>query len=163
MKTLLIVWHSRTGGTQHMVQAAADAAKANGEVRVVCLPADAAELTHLLDAGAYLFAAPENLAALSGCMKEFFDRLYYPALGQLEGRPYALMVCAGSDGSAAARQMQRICTGWRLREVAPALIVCTHAQSPEAIAAPKALTNTDLARCAQLGETLSVGLASGIF
>lgn len=73
------------------------------------------------------------------------------------------MLCAGSDGSAAARQMQRICTGWRLREVAPALIVCTHAQSPEAIAAPKTLTDTDLARCAQLGETLSAGLASGIF
>ena len=60
---------------------------------------------------------------MAGLMKDFFDRCYYPALGRIEGRPYAVMVCAGSDGSGAARQIERICTGWRLKAVAPALIV----------------------------------------
>ena len=83
----------------------------------------------LLSAQGYIFAAPENLAALSGMMKEFYDRCYYPVLGKLEGRPYAQMICAGSDGENAARQTARIATGWRLREVQPPLIVCTHAQT----------------------------------
>ena len=96
-------------------------------------------------------------------MKDFFDRSYYPVLGQLNGRPYALMVCAGSDGNSAARQLERIATGWRLSRVAPALIVCTHAQTPEAILAPKTIPADELQRCAELGQALAHGLAMGIF
>jgi multimeric flavodoxin WrbA len=100
---------------------------------------------------------------MAGLMKDFFDRCYYPALGRIEGRPYAAMVCAGSDGSGAARQIERICTGWRLRAVAPALIVCTHAQTPEAILAPKRIAPDELARCSELGEALAGGLALGVY
>jgi multimeric flavodoxin WrbA len=117
----------------------------------------------VLAADGYVFATPENLAAMSGLMKDFFDRTYYPALGRIEGRPYAALVCAGSDGRNAARQIERICTGWRLRAVAEPLIVCTHAQTPEAILAPKAIGAEDLGRCGELGATLAAGLAMGIF
>ena len=74
----------------------------------------------LLAASGYLFIGPENLAALSGAMKEMFDRCYYPCLGKLEGRPYATIICAGSDGENAQRQLDRIATGWRLKRVAEA-------------------------------------------
>ncbi|MGE0416730.1 MAG: hypothetical protein AB7O80_07985, partial [Acetobacteraceae bacterium] len=104
-----------------------------------------------------------NLAALSGVMKDFFDRCYYPVLERLNGRPYATMICAGSDGENAARQIARIATGWRLRAVADPLIICTHAQTPEAILAPKTIPPADLARCAELGGALAAGLAAGIF
>lgn len=70
----------------------------------------------LLAASGYLFACPETLAAMSDLMKDFFDRCYYSALEQLQGRPYAMLICAGSDGSNAARQIERIATGWRLRQ-----------------------------------------------
>lgn len=163
MKTLLIVWHSRTGGTEQMVNAAAQAARAESEINVQCKSAAQASAADVLQAEGYLFAAPENLAALSGPMKDFFDRTYYPVLDRINGRPYALMVCAGSDGSGALRQMQRICTGWRLREVAPGLIVNTDAQSAEKILAPKKVTEADLQRCAQLGAALAAGLAAGMF
>jgi hypothetical protein len=73
------------------------------------------------------------------------------------------MICAGSDGSNAARQIERICTGWRLKPCAQSLIVCTHAQTPEAILAPKRLSETDAQRCAELGATLAAGLALGVF
>jgi hypothetical protein len=73
------------------------------------------------------------------------------------------LVCAGSDGRNAARQIERIATGWRLRPVADALIVCTHAQTPEAILSPKTITAADLARCQELGATLAAGLAMGVF
>jgi hypothetical protein len=96
-------------------------------------------------------------------MKDFFDRCYYAALGRIEGRPHALMICAGSDGTNAARQMGRIATGWRLRAVAGPLIVCTRAQTPEAILAPKVIAAADLARCAELGAMLAAGMEIGVF
>ena len=96
-------------------------------------------------------------------MKDFFDRSYYGALGRIEGRPYALLVCAGSDGSNAVRQVERIATGWRLRKVAQSRIVCTHAQTPEAIQAPKQITAADLLACEEAGEALGSGLVMGVF
>jgi multimeric flavodoxin WrbA len=100
---------------------------------------------------------------MSGLMKDFFDRSYNAALDRVNGRPYACMVCAGSDGHGAARQLERICTGWRLRAAAPALIVCTHAQTPEAILAPKRIGEQDLERCKELGAALAGGIAMGVF
>ena len=117
----------------------------------------------MLAADGYVFATPENLAAMSGQLKDFFDRTYYAALDQVNGRPYASLICAGSDGSNAARQVERIATGWRLKAVAEPLIVCTHAQTPEAILAPKHIGADDLERCRSLGEALAAGLALGVF
>ncbi len=161
-KTLLIVFHSMTGGTRQMAQAAARAAEGEG-VRIRLLEARDAAADDVLAADAYLFATPENLAAMAGMMKDFFDRTYYAALGRIEGRAYALMVCAGSDGSNAVRQVARIATGWRLRSVAEPIIVCTRAQTPEAILAPKTIGAEDVARCEELGATLAAGLAMGVF
>ncbi len=161
MRTLLIVWHSMTGGTVQMAEAAAQAASTDVTVRL--LRAAEAGPDDLLAADGYLFATPENLAAMAGVMKDFFDRTYYPALDRLNGRAYASLICAGSDGTNAARQIARIGTGWRLRAVAEPLIVCTRAQTPEAILAPKIIPPGDLARCAELGAMMAAGLAMGVF
>ena len=132
-KTLLIVHHSRTGGSLQMAQAAQRAAAAAEDgVQVRFMQASEAAPADLLGADGYLFACPENLAAIAGLMKDFFDRCYYPVLDRIQGRPYAALICAGSDGSNAARQLERIATGWRLKRVAPTLIVCTHAQTARA-------------------------------
>ncbi|HVS76184.1 MAG TPA: NAD(P)H-dependent oxidoreductase [Steroidobacteraceae bacterium] len=163
MKSVLIVHHSVTGGTLQMARAAAEGARREPDVAVRLETASAAGAQALLDADGYLFASPENLAAMSGLMKDFFDRTYYAALDRIQGRPYAILVCAGSDGTNAARQMERIATGWRLRAVAPPLIVCTHAQTPATILAPKQIGAADLARCEELGATLAAGLSLGIF
>jgi multimeric flavodoxin WrbA len=163
VKTLLIVWHSRTGGTRQMAEAAAQGARTEAGVDVHLLAAPDANGPDLLAADGYIFASPENLAALAGTMKEFFDRTYYAALDRINGRPYATLICAGSDGENAARQIARIVTGWRLRAVADPLIVCTHAQTAEAILAPKQIDADDLGRCKEIGATLAAGLAAGIF
>ena len=163
MKTLLIVFHSLTGGTRQMAEAAARGAQSEASVRVRLLTADAADGGDMLAADGYLFATPENLAALAGRMKDFFDRAYYPAFERINGRPYASLICAGSDGTNAVRQIARIATGWRLRAIAEPIIVCTHAQTPEAILGPKAIAPSDLARCSELGAAMATGLAEGIF
>jgi flavodoxin len=158
---LLIIWHSATGGSEAMAQAALSGA--GGAVTVTCKRASDTSADDVRAADGYLFVCPENLASMAGVMKDFFDRAYYPALGRIEGRPYAMMICAGSDGEGAARQIARIATGWRLRAVAEPLIICTHAQTSEAILAPKVIAEADLAKCHALGAALAQGLAMGIF
>ena len=132
-----------TGGTLQMAQAAATGARSEPALRVSLLRAEDAQPTDVLDASGYIFATPENLAAMSGKMKDFFDRTYYAALDRLNGKPYATLICAGSDGRNAAQQIERIATGWRLR--------------------PKRIAEQDLKQCEELGATLASGIALGIF
>ena len=163
MKQLLIVWHSRTGAAQAMAEAAARGARTELDIAVRLVTAEAASVEDLLTADGYIFAGPENLAALSGELKAFFDRTYYGALDRLSGRPYAHLIAAGSDGSGAARQLARIAVGWRLKPMAEPVILCTQAQTADAIMAPKRLTDTDLASSAELGAAMAAGLALGVF
>lgn len=163
MKTLLIVFHSLTGGTRQMAEAAAAGASTEPAVVVRLLPAGQAGPDDVLGADAYIFATPENLASMAGQIKDFFDRSYYPALDRINGRPYVTLICAGSDGASAARQIARIVTGWRLRAVADPVIVRTGAQTAEAILAPKTIKASDLQACRDVGEALANGVAAGIF
>lgn len=156
---LLIIWHSRTGASEALARAAAQGA---GPPASIMRASDVVP-QHLLDAGALLFVCPENLAALSGEMKEMFDRNYYPVLGQIEGKAYATIIAAGSDGEGAQRQLERIATGWRLRRVADPLIIVTHAQTAQEIEAPKSLAPDRLLLAQELGASLAQGLELGIF
>lgn len=162
-KTLLLVYHSWTGATEQMIHAVAHGATGEPDIDVRLLRAPEAGPDDLLAADGYVFATPENLAAIAGLMKDFFDRSYYGALDRINGRPYAAVICAGSDGSNAARQIARIATGWRLRDIAPPLIVCTHAQTQEDILAPKHVPADELTKGEELGAAFAAGLAMGAF
>ena len=163
MKKLLIVYYSFTGGTAKMVSASAEAAHLESGTQVLISRAEDCEPRDMLQADGYIFATPENLAAIAGVMKAFFDRCYYPLLGKIEGRPYAAMICAGSDGENARHQVERIATGWRLKKIIDTPVICTHAQTETEILAQKTIGEHDLKRCAEIGATLSAGLAMGIF
>ena len=162
-RTLLILYASMTGASRQLAEAAADGARGDGECAVQLLRAEEAEAADLLAADGVIFAFPENLAAISGTMKAFFDRAYYPCLGQVEGRAYALIVAAGSDGTNAVRQAERIVTGWRMKAAAPPRIVLTHAQTPEEILAPKVIAEEELDAARELGAAMAAGLAMGIY
>ncbi|MBX7527107.1 NAD(P)H-dependent oxidoreductase [Qipengyuania sp. 1NDH10] len=155
---LLIVWHSRTGSSEAVARAASEGAGQRGIILRACDvgPDD------LLEAAGYLFCCPENLASMSGEMKEMLDRCYYPVLGKLNGRPYATIIAAGSDGEGAQKQLDRIATGWRLRRVADHWILDTGAQTEKEILAPKTIGETDLARAREMGEALAQGIVDGI-
>jgi len=172
---LLIVWTSMTGGTRQLAEAVARGAlrgaggAASAEARDRDPASCAVEVTRyhareadggdLLAADGYVFATPENLASMAGLMKDFFDRSYYAALDRVAGRPYATVVCAGSDGEGAARQIARIATGLRLRAIAAPLIVRVDAQAPERILAPKTIAAPAIAQAEELGQTLAAGLS----
>lgn len=154
---LLVIWHSRTGASEQMAGAASEHEAAR------LIEASAVEAEDLLAASGYLFVCPENLATMSGAMKEMFDRNYYPVLCRIEGRPYATIIAAGSDGSGAQRQIDRIATGWRLKRVADPMIASFDAQTPERILAPKTVAPQVLEECRQLGRGLSEGIVLGVF
>jgi hypothetical protein len=167
-RRLLIAWWSNTGGTDRLVQAAVAGAREAvrdepDPPRILAVRCDRLAPVAVLAADALLFATPECLGSMAGPMKAFFDRCYYPALDALSGRPYAAIVCAGSDGLGTVRQIERIATGWRLVRAAEPLRVITGSQSTEAILAPKAIGPTDLERAATLGGTLAAGLALGLW
>lgn len=163
MKTLLIVYHTTTGGSLQMALAALQGARLETEVCAQLIHATRAQPDMLLNADGYLFVIPENLGTMSGMMKDFFDRCYYPLLGRIEGRPFALLVCAGSAGQGTIMQTERILTGWRLKPIGPARIVLTHAQTAQSILAPKSVGVEDLKVCHDIGLTLASGMAASIF
>lgn len=156
---LLIIWHSRTGSAKSLSHAAFEGAGDNARI----MRARDVEPRHLQDASGYLFACPENLASMSGEMKEMFDRCYYPALMKLNGRPYATIIAAGTDGEWAQKQIDRIAAGWRLKRVSEPWIVDTGAQTEEEILAPKSISDVDIRKAHDLGEALAQGIADGIF
>ena len=163
-KRLLIVWHSRTNTAHALATAAATGAAAiDGRIAIDMVTADAVTGAMMLDASGYIFACPENLGSMSGAMKEMVDRIYYPSLGHIAGRPYALIIAAGTDGEGTARQWQRVATGWRLKAIADPLIVRTGADTADAILAPKIVPQAQLAAAHDLGQVMAAGLMLGIF
>ena len=156
MKTLLIVFHTHGVKTARMAEAVARGAQtalreaeAEAEVRVVVKRCAEAGPEDLLAADAVILGTPENFGYMSGMMKDFLERVFYPCEGKVEGRPYALFVGAGQDGSGAQSSVERIVTGLRLRKAHEAL-VCVRDLTPAIVEA-----------CETLGATLAAGLAIG--
>ena len=159
---LYIIWHSRTNAVRALVEAMLQAASLY-DVEVIALAAASADASDVLRADALIFACPENLASMTGTMKEFFDLNYYPLLGKINGKSYACVIAAGSDGTGAMRQIERIATGLRLKKVAETVLVITHAQTSDSIWANKVLSEAQLAPAIELACTLAAGLEAGIF
>lgn len=150
-KRLLIIYHSQTGHTHALVQAAFDAACQQEGVECRLLKALSADIEDLANCDGIIFGTPENFGYMSGALKDFFDRTYYPAQERGLCLPYALLVSAGNDGSGAVRHVERILTGYPMRKVAEPIVVKGE------------VTAAALDRCADLGQGFAVGLSLGVF
>ena len=152
MKHLLIVYSSQTGHTEALVRAAvAGIADAGEPVEPQLLRATDAGIDELLWADGLILATPENFGYMSGALKDFLDRTYYPAEGRTVGLPYALLISAGNDGSGAARAIDRIATGYGWKRIAEPLIVKGE------------IDDAALQDSRELGAAMAAGLAAGIF
>jgi len=150
---LLIVYHTQSGTTRRMADAVLRGARHPDiegiEVRVVDpLEADADDL---LWADGLILGTPENFGYMSGAMKYFLDRVYYPCLDKVNGKPYALFIRAGNDGSGAVNSIQRILKGLALKQVQDPVLVVGE------------FDDDRLADCEELGMTMAAGLAAGVF
>ena len=152
-KRLLIIHGGHAGGRTHrLVQAVQLGVLATGEaIDVRTRPALEAGVDDLLWAHALLIGTPEHFGYMSGAVKDFMDRTFYPVEGKVEGLPYAVFVSAGNDGLGAVTAIERIAVGYKWKKVAEPVIVRGE------------ITDADLQRCAELGQTIAAGLALGIF
>lgn len=181
---LLIVYHSRTGLAHDMAEhievgalaAARDWLEGRDPQSLLAVSRKRARDTttqDLLSSDAFVFCAPENLASLSGEMKEFFDLTYYDVfenqarpgvqeelVSRILGRPVAIAVASGSDGTSAARQMERICVGWRLEKVMEPLICSNHLEQTKSniLQVGKACTEQQREQCRTVGGTIAATL-----
>ena len=153
MKHLLIVFHSKTGNTELLAQAALRGAQHPeiSNVAVRYLRAQAAGPEDLLWADGLLLGTPENFGYLSGAVKDFLDRTFYEVEGQLNPLPYALFISAGNDGSGAVRAMERIANGYPFIRVHNP-VICQGT-----------ITDEHIRQCETLGMTLAAGTELGIF
>lgn len=158
MKELLLVWHSQFGGTAQMAQAAHAGAVATGLVTVSYRHAREAGVDDLLRCDALLIATSENFGSLAGMTKDFLERVYYPCEGRVAGKAYTVLVCAGTDGTGAMFQTDRIATGLALRKVHPGIVY------KSGLTAQRQVIPADvLGQCRDVGALLAGGLDVGIF
>ncbi|MEM7747682.1 MAG: flavodoxin family protein [Pseudomonadota bacterium] len=153
MKRLLIVAHSPSDNTlalRDAVMRGASHEDIDGvDVRVLT-PFEAGP-DDVRAAHAIILGTTENLGYMSGALKDFFDRTYYPVLEEKQGLPYALYIRAGHDGTGTRRSVETIITGLRWKEVQPPLIF-------------KGAYSTDFVpQCEELGLAMAAGLEAGVF
>ena len=153
MKHLLIVYHTQTGNTGQLAEAVHRGAghELLTDIEVRYLLASEAGPDDLLWADGLLLGTPENFGYMSGAMKDFLDRTFYPVEGRILSLPYAIFISAGNDGSGAVRAIRRIANGYPFKEVQEPLI------------AQGSVTDQHLALAEELGMTLAAGLDAGIY
>lgn len=153
MKRLLIVTHAPSPNTRKLRDAAIDGAREGGDgaVEIVAKPALEAGPEDVLAADGILLGTTENLGYMSGALKDFFDRCYYPVLEAKQGMPYCLFIRAGHDGTGTRRGVETIVTGLRWKAVMDP-IIC-RGEWDEGF----------VPQCEELGLTMAAGLEAGVF
>ncbi len=151
MSKILILYHSQTGNTEKMAHAVADGAKIIENTEVVLKRAQDATLDDLLGSNGLAIGTPENFGYMSGIVKDFFDRTFYPAQDQVFRKPYVVFISAGNDGTGALRAIERIAQGYKFKMVY------------EPVISRGKLTEDDLAKCREVGSVLAAGCQAGIY
>jgi len=151
-KTLLIVAHAPSPNTLALRDAVERGARqADGDIKIVVKsPLDAGP-EDVLQAQAVILGTTENLGYMSGALKDFFDRSYYPCLEETQAMPYALYIRAGHDGTGTKRGVETITTGLKWRAVQDPLI-CRGDWD-----------ENFTSQCEELGLLLATGLDAGVF
>jgi multimeric flavodoxin WrbA len=151
MKKMLMVYHSQSGTVEALVESVALALKNDSEVEINIKRAFDCVAEDVREANLLLLAASENCGSMSGGIKEFLDRVYYPLMGKIEGMSYGLLISAGNDGSGAAREIGKYLDSLAMTKAVPPLILKGEFSSENA------------KRADMFGLTLAAGLSVGMF
>lgn len=150
MPRLLVVHHTPSPTLQELLEAVLDGATNDAieDVEVITRPALTASDIDAIEADGYVLGTPANIGYMSGALKHFFDRVYYPVMETSRGRPYGLYIHGGSDTAGALRAVTSIAQGLGWREVAAAV---------EIVGAPTAEARD---ACWNLGATVAASLSA---
>ena len=151
MTTILVVYHSQGGKNAQMARAVAQDIDSIEGARAVLRQAGEATLQDLLDCHGIAIGSPEYFGYMAGAIKDFFDRTYEPARGNVFRKPYVIFVNAGNDGTGALKSIERICIGYQFKKVF------------EPIIARGEITRDVLDACLEMGKTIAAGCVAGIY
>ena len=147
MARVLIVYHSLSGNTEKMAKAFEEGAKSVSGVDIVLKKAFDATLEDLLGCDAIGLGSADYFSYISGALKDFFDRTYYPSQGKVTGKPYAAFATGGRGGEKALEVLDRICGSFKFKKTV------------DGVAVAGAPTSEDLARCKEAGKNLANAVA----
>ena len=54
---------------------------------------------------------------MTGAVKDFFDRTFYPSQGKVTGKPCVLFVTGGGGGGPALNTLKRICESFKFKQI----------------------------------------------
>ena len=153
MPRLLVVSHAPSPNTRRLTEAVCNGASSSDidGVEVTWPEPLKTDPQTVLETDAIILGTTENFGYMSGAMKDFFDRIYYPCLEHTEGLPYALFVKGGLDGTGARTSVERIVTGLKWRQVQPPLVMTGDYR------------DSWLPGLRELGMAMAAGLEAGIF
>jgi len=151
MAKILVVYHTQTGNTEKMARRVARGAAGMEDTEVTLKKAFDAGVEDLVGCDGVAVGTPENFGYMSGGMKDFFDRTFYPAQGRVFKKPFVVFISAGNDGTGALNSIERIARGYPLRLVSAPVI------------ARGEVKEEDLEKCEELGKILAAGIDAGIF
>lgn len=153
MKKILLVAHAPSPNTQRLAQAALSSLN-HPELEQVqgrWLPPLECDHRAVQESAGILLGTPENLGYMSGALKDFFDRIYYPCLEICQGKPVAMYIRAGQDGTGTRRAVESICTGLKWKWALAPLVL----QGP--------WQDTFESECSDLALNFAAGIDAGIF
>ena len=153
MRRLLVVSHTPSENTARLTRAVIKGAK-HPEISAVEVRVSEPLETgpeEVLGCDAIVLGTTENFGYMSGALKDFFDRIYYPCLEKTESLPFALFIRAGNDGLGAQSSVERITKGMAWKQVQAPLICCGPWQ------------DEFMEQCEELGMTMAAGLEAGVF
>jgi hypothetical protein len=151
-KNLLIVAHNPSPNTQQLVAATLRGARHEDieGIAVKHIPPLQAVADDVLRADAIILGTTENFGYMSGALKDFFDRIYYPCLEHTEAMPFATYIRAGLDGTGTRIAIGKITTGLKWKAVQEPMIL----QGEYRVEFE--------AQCEQLGMLMAASLEAGI-
>jgi len=151
MPHLVVVSHSKTGGTKQMLEGVLAGAHDPSIDGVEVSQVDALNATpaDIRSGDAIILGTPENFGYMSGALKHFFDSVFHELEHTTRGKPFALFVKAGNDGHGAIRAIEPLTNGLGWRQVMPPVLCVGDVEQQ------------DLDACYELGAAIAAGLAYG--
>ena len=121
------------------------------EYPLVVKPVLETHASDVLSCGGIIIGTTENFGYMSGQIKDFFERIYYPCLEETQALPWALYVKAGLDGTGATKSIEKIVAGLKWKSIQDTLVLKGEFK-------PKFEED-----CQTLGAGMAEGLKLGIF
>jgi len=143
MPNILIIYHTQSGNTEQAAKYVSEGAKENTsaavrrerpwdwsgsrneedpDIEVTVKKAEEAGIQDLFKCDGIAIGTPDYFNYMAGMVKDFFDRTFYPARGEMNDKPCITFVTHGG-GAKANESLERICNSFEFKLLQPTVMV----------------------------------------